>query len=75
MKINTYALDLALAKATLTRRELAQRANISESLLSKACNGHSGISPRVAGRISKALDTPVEYLVEPPNNRGVSECK
>lgn len=67
MKINRHALDIALAKAMLNRRELAKKSGVSESLLSKAYNGYSGISPKAIGKLARALDVPVESLVEQPN--------
>ena len=49
-------LDQAVATAGLSFRELGQRAGVSAGTLSRAVNGRTGISLRVALRIARALN-------------------
>ena len=51
----TDELRRAIQDAPLTRYELAQRAGVAESILSRFVNGHSGITLSTADKIAKVL--------------------
>lgn len=63
MKINKKAYELALAKAEMNTRHLANVCKVSESTLSKAVNGITEPRPATLGRMARALKVPVEEII------------
>ncbi len=63
MKIDKRGYELALAKAEMNTRDLANECGISESTLSKAINGQTEPRPATLGRLARILNVPVEQIV------------
>lgn len=62
MKINKKALQLAMARACLNRKELAEKAGIPEPTLQGAISRCS-VRPATLGKISRALGVdPLEIM-------------
>ncbi len=55
--------DELIHGAGLTVTEAANRLGVSRPALSKLLNGHTGISPEMALRLSKLLNTSVEMWI------------
>jgi hypothetical protein len=64
MRIDSRKLDLALAAAQLTNRELCMKANICSSTLSLSRKEGRDLMPNNAGRIAAALGVPVEQIIK-----------
>lgn len=52
--------DALIDGAGLTITEAAERLDITRTTLSRLLNGHAGISPEMALRLSKLFDTSIE---------------
>lgn len=63
MKISVTKVQLLMAKALLTQKELAAKAGISCQNLSSIMNGTNS-KPATVGRISKALGVKPEEIIE-----------
>lgn len=62
MKANKKALQLAMARACLNRRELAEKAGIPESTLQGVINRCS-VRPATLGKVARALGVdPLEIM-------------
>lgn len=62
MKVNKEALYLAMARACLNRRELAEKAGIPESTLQGVIN-RRGVRPATLGKVARALGIdPLEII-------------
>ena len=65
MVLNPQKLNLAMARACLTSRELQIKAGISDSSLSHILSGKQKARPLTIGKIAKALGVdPVELIEE-----------
>lgn len=64
MKINPHKLDLALAKACLSAKDLQKEACVSDVTLARIRNGAQQPRPATVGRIARALGVNVEELIE-----------
>lgn len=64
MKLNTNKLLLAMAKSCMTITELSEHSTISRPALTKIITGKSNPKPATIGKIAKALNVKVEYLIE-----------
>ncbi len=62
MKLNRLKLDIAFAKSGLTSQSIRTRHGISSTTIAKAKKGED-IRPAAVGRIAKALNIEVEYLL------------
>ena len=62
MKINKKALSLAMARACLNRRELAEKAGVSEPTLQGVITRRS-VRPATLGKVARALGVdPLEIM-------------
>ena len=62
MKANKKALQLAMARACLGRRELAEKAGIPEPTLQGLIN-HRSVRPATLGKVARALGVdPLEIM-------------
>ena len=64
MKINIQKLDVAMARACMTGKELQKQAEISDVSLAKIRGGTQEPRPSTVGRIARALGVDVEAIVE-----------
>jgi addiction module HigA family antidote len=55
--------DTLIDGANLSATEAANRLGVSRTALSRLLNGHSGISPEMAVRLSKLLNTSIEMWI------------
>lgn len=63
MKVNKKKLELAMAKACMDSRDLAITANLPRPTLNNAITGRN-LRPATIGKIAKALNVPVEQILE-----------
>ncbi|MCL2463116.1 MAG: helix-turn-helix domain-containing protein [Defluviitaleaceae bacterium] len=63
MKINPQKLSLALADTGQTLKELAEASGVSRATVSYINCGKS-CRPDVAGKLARALNVPLERLIE-----------
>jgi predicted transcriptional regulator len=63
MRIDKQKLQIAMANACLTTVELQQAANMPRPTLNNAITGR-GVRPVTIGKIAKALNVPVENLID-----------
>lgn len=64
MKINRQKLQLAMANACLNMDDLAALAEVSRVSISKYLSGLRNPKPKTIGKIAKALNVPVENLID-----------
>jgi transcriptional regulator with XRE-family HTH domain len=64
MKINKQKLQLAMANACLNMDDLAALAEISRVSISNYISGLRNPKPKTLGKIAKALNVPVENLID-----------
>lgn len=63
MKINSVRFDVAMANACITMSELSKKTNLNYSTLTRIKSG-SCANPATVGKIAKALNVPVEELMD-----------
>lgn len=66
MKLNRKAVDLAQARACLSRKELCEKAGVSTATLAHLKAGRREPSPKTIGRLARALECDVTELLEDP---------
>ena len=64
MRLNKKAFDLALARAKLTKQEVAEKSGISPSTITKLLSQTKDKRPITAGKIADALGCNVTDLIE-----------
>lgn len=64
MKINKQQLQLAMANSCLNMNDLAVLAGVSRVSISKYLSGLRSPKPKAVGKIAKALNVPVENLID-----------
>lgn len=64
MKINKQKLQVAMANACLNMDDLAALAEVSRVSISKYLSGVRNPKPKTIGKIAKALNVPVESLID-----------
>lgn len=64
MKINKQKLQIAMANACMNMDDLAAMAEISRVSITKYLSGLRNPKPKTVGKIAKALDVPVESLID-----------
>lgn len=64
MKINRTKLEVEMAKQGVTVLKLASITGLSVTGISKIKNGLQNARPATIGKIAKALNVPVENLIE-----------
>lgn len=63
MKINKQKLQIALATACMTAKELIEKSGLSKAATMNAITGKK-VKPITVGKIAKALNVPVENLID-----------
>ena len=63
MKINKQKLQIALATACMTAKELIYKSGLSKAATMNAITGKK-VKPITVGKIAKALNVPVENLID-----------
>lgn len=64
MKINKQKLQLAMANACMSMDDLAVMADVSRVSIGKYLSGLRNPKPKTLGKIAKALNVPVENLID-----------
>ncbi len=64
MKISKAKLELVMAEKAVTVSDLANKTGISKVGVSRIKNGLQNARPATIGKIAKALNVPVENLIE-----------
>lgn len=64
MKINVKNMLLAMANECMTIGELSTNSDISRTALNNITNQKTNPKPATIGKIAKALNVKVEYLIE-----------
>lgn len=62
MKVSKLKLQLAMARACMAVRELSQKCGVSSKTIANW--GKNELNPKVIGKVAKALDIPVEELLD-----------
>ena len=63
MKINKQKLQIALATACMTAKEVIEKSGLSKAATMNAITGKK-VKPITVGKIAKALNVPVENLID-----------
>ena len=63
MIVSKKKLEMAMANACLNTRELCKKINMKYQQFYRVANGHN-CTPATIGKIAKALNVPVETLIE-----------
>ena len=63
MHIDTLKLRTAMLRRELKQKELAEKANLSYSMMNSICRGRA-CSSGTADKIAEALEIPLEELIE-----------
>lgn len=64
MKVNRQKLQMAMANACLNMDDLAELAEVSRNSIAKYLIGLRNPKPKTLGKIAKALNVPVEKLID-----------
>ena len=64
MKINTKAFELALANASMNRRDLAKKSGVAESTMSRTICGKGDTMPKTIGKLAVALGVSPADIIE-----------
>lgn len=64
MRINKQKLQIAMANACLNMDDLAILANVSRVSLTQYISGNTEPRTKTLGKIAKALNVPVESLID-----------
>lgn len=64
MRVNKQKLQIAMANACLNMDDLAILADVSRVSISKYLSGLRNPQPKTIGKIAKALNVPVENLID-----------
>ena len=62
MKVSKLKLQLAMARACMTVRGISKKCGVSSRILAEW--GSKELSPKIIGKVAKALDIPVEDLLD-----------
>lgn len=66
IKINYDRFLLAMAKAEMTTIELQGKSRVGRNTISKIMNGNTQVKPQIIGKIAKAFNVSVEFLIGMP---------
>lgn len=64
MKINKQKLQIAMANKCMSTDDLVRLSGVSRISISKYLSGMRNPRPKALGKIAKALDVPVEKLID-----------
>lgn len=62
MKVSKLKLQLAMAKACMTVRDISKKCGVSSRVIANW--GKYEVTPKIIGKVAKALDIPVEDLLD-----------
>lgn len=71
MNLNRHTLQLVRERTGLTKAQLATRAGIDRTLITRLENGERTATPRVIVALAKALDCPQVALCDKPEDVAV----
>ena len=64
MKIDKMKVDIAMANKGFSAKELSGKCGISQITITRLKKGVQKARPETVGKIAKALDVPVENLID-----------
>ena len=64
MKLSKEKLQLVLANECMSMEDFADKVKVSRTSISKYLSGAREPRPKTIGKIAKALDVPVEKLID-----------
>jgi len=64
MKVSNESLDLALANSCISMTELSKLSGVNKVTLTRISRGTQDPMPKTVGKIARALNVPVEYLIQ-----------
>ena len=64
MKIDKMKVDIAMANKGFSAKELSEKCGISQITITRLKKGVQTARPETVGKIAKALDVPVENLID-----------
>lgn len=64
MKIDKMKVDIAMANKGFSAKELSEKCGISQITITRLKKGVQKARPETVGKIAKALDVPVENLID-----------
>lgn len=64
MKLNNRGLQILMAEKIITVKELADMAGLSRVFIGSCIAGTANPKPATVGRIAKALNVPVQAIIE-----------
>lgn len=64
MKVNSQKLQIAMANAAYSAKELSEKCGISQVTITRITKGVQEARPQTIGKIAKALNVPVTDIIE-----------
>lgn len=64
MKIDKMKMDVAMANKGYSAKELSERCGVSQITIARLKKGVQGARTQTIGKIAKALNVPVESLID-----------
>lgn len=64
MKIDKMKIDIAMANKGYSAKELSEKCGVSQITIARLKRGVQRARPDTLGKIAKALDVPVEKLID-----------
>ena len=64
MKLNNHSLQILMAEKIITVKELADKAGLSRVFIGSCVAGTANPKPATIGKIAKALNVPVQEIIE-----------
>lgn len=64
MRMNKSAVEIIMADQVISMEKLSVLVGVKRSGLSRVINSKSNVRPVTAGRIARALNVPVEQIIE-----------
>lgn len=68
MKIDKIKIDVAMANKGFSAKELSEKCGISQITITRLKKGVQKARPETVGKIAKALNVPVESLIDMESN-------
>jgi transcriptional regulator with XRE-family HTH domain len=64
MKLNTRQLQIRMAEKVMTTKDLASKSGLSRFFIGDCLKGNTNPKPATVGKIARALDVPIQELIE-----------
>lgn len=64
MKIDKIKMDIAMANKGYSAKELSEKCGVSQITIARLKKGVQKARPETVGKIAKALNVPVENLID-----------